>query len=226
MNDKVKKIIKNIPKIDRPREKLIQYGPEKLSNSELLALLLRSGNKDVNAIELAGKILKKFGAKELPNLNFKDLKKIPGLGPAKACEIIACFELGKRLLKDKKAQIFLTPKEIWEELKDLKNHKKEHFVIFYLDSRNQEIKRETISIGSLNANLVHPREVFEPAVRNLAAQIILAHNHPSGDPEPSEDDLEITKRLVESGKILGIEVIDHIIVAKNDFFSFKERKLI
>lgn len=226
MNNKVKKIMKNIPKIDRPREKLIQYGPEKLSNSELLALLLRSGNKDVNAIELAGKILKKFGAKELPNLNFKDLKKIPGLGPAKACEIVACFELGKRLLKDKKAQIFLTPKEIWEELKDLKNHKKEHFVIFYLDSRNQEIKRETISIGSLNANLVHPREVFEPAVRNLTAQIILAHNHPSGDPEPSEDDLEITKRLVESGKILGIEVIDHIIVAKNDFFSFKERKLI
>ena len=226
MNDKVRKIIKNIPKIDRPREKLIQYGPEKLSNSELLALLLRSGNKDVNAIELAGKILKKFGAKELPNLNFKDLTKISGLGPAKACEIIACFELGKRLLKDKKAQIFLTPKEIWEELKDLRNHKKEHFVIFYLDSRNQEIKRETISIGSLNANLVHPREVFEPAVRNLTAQIILAHNHPSGDPTPSEDDLEITKRLVESGKILGIEVIDHIIVAKNDFFSFKERKLI
>jgi len=226
MNDKVKKIIKNIPKIDRPREKLIQYGPEKLSNSELLALLLRSGNKNVNAIELARKILKKFGARELPNLIFKDLKKIPGLGPAKACEIVACFELGKRLLKDKKAQIFLTPKEIWEELKDLKNHKKEHFVIFYLDSRNQEIKRETISIGSLNANLVHPREVFEPAIRNLTAQIILAHNHPSGDPTPSEDDLEITKRLVESGKILGIEVIDHIIVAKNGFFSFKEKELI
>jgi DNA repair protein RadC len=226
MNDKVKKIIKNIPKIDRPREKLIKYGPEKLSNSELLALLMRSGNKDLNAIELAGRILKKFGAKELPNLNFKDLGKIPGLGPAKTCEIIACFELGKRLLKNKKVQIFLTPKEIWEELRDLRSHKKEHFVIFYLDSRNQEIKRETISIGSLNANLVHPREVFEPAVRNLTAQIILAHNHPSGDPTPSEDDLEITKRLIESGKILGIEVIDHIIVAKNDFFSFKEKKLI
>ena len=222
MNDKVKKIIKNIPKIDRPREKLIQYGPEKLSNSELLSLLLRSGNKDINAIELAGEILKKFGAKKLPNLNFKDLNKISGLGPAKACEIIACFELGKRLLKDKKAQIYLTPKEIWEELRDLRNHKKEHFVIFYLDSRNQEIKRETISIGSLNANLVHPREVFEPAVRNLTAQIILAHNHPSGDPTPSEDDLEITKRLVEAGKILGIEVIDHIIVTKNNFYSFKE----
>jgi DNA repair protein RadC len=226
MNDKVKKIMKNIPKIDRPREKLIQYGPEKLSNSELLALLLRSGNKDINAIELAEKILKKFGAKKLPNLIFKDLNEISGLGPAKACEIIACFELGKRLLKDKKAQIYLTPKEIWEELRDLRNHKKEHFVIFYLDSRNQEIKREIISIGSLNANLVHPREVFEPAVRNLAAQIILAHNHPSGDPTPSEDDLEITKRLIEAGKILGIEVIDHIIVTKNNFYSFKEKDLI
>jgi len=226
MNNKVKKIIKNIPKIDRPREKLIQYGPEKLSNSELLALLLRSGNKDINAIELAEKILKKFGAKKLPNLIFKDLNEISGLGPAKACEIIACFELGKRLLKDKKAQIYLTPKEIWEELRDLRNHKKEHFVIFYLDSRNQEIKREIISIGSLNVNLVHPREVFEPAVRNLTAQIILAHNHPSGDPTPSEDDLEITKRLIETGKILGIEVIDHIIVAKDNFFSFKEKDLI
>lgn len=226
MNDKVKKIIKNIPKIDRPREKLIQYGPEKLSNSELLALLLRSGNKDINAIELAEKIFKKFGVKKLPNLIFKDLNEISGLGPGKACEIIACFELGKRLLKDKKVQIYLTPKEIWEELRDLRDHKKEHFVIFYLDSRNQEIKREIISIGSLNANLVHPREVFEPAVRNLTAQIILAHNHPSGDPTPSEDDLEITKRLIEAGKILGIEVIDHIIVTKNYFYSFKEKDLI
>jgi len=108
----------------------------------------------------------------------------------------------------------------------LRDHKKEHFVIFYLDSRNQEIKREIVSVGSLNANLVHPREVFEPAVRNLAAQIILAHNHPSGDPEPSEDDLEITKRLVESGKILGIEVIDHIIITKTGFISFKEKNLI
>ena len=99
-------------------------------------------------------------------------------------------------------------------------------MIFYLDARNQEIKREIISVGSLNANLVHPREVFEPAVRNLAAQIILAHNHPSGDPEPSEDDLEITKRLVDSGRILGIEIIDHIIVAKNGFISFKEKRLI
>jgi DNA repair protein RadC len=226
MNTKKRKTIKDLPKVERPREKLMQYGPEKLSNSELLAILLRSGTKDENVVELANKILKRFGSNQLPNLNFEDLRDYPGLGPAKACEIVACFELGKRLLKDKKAEIYLKPKEVWEELKDLRDHKKEHFVVFYLDSRNQEIKREIVSVGSLNANLVHPREVFEPAVRNLAAQIILAHNHPSGDPEPSEDDLEITKRLVESGKILGIEVVDHIIVVKNGFLSFKEKKLI
>lgn len=223
---KMKRTIKDLPKVERPREKLMQYGPERLSNSELLAILLRSGKKGENVVDFSGKILRKFGTKELPNLTFDDLRNYPGLGPAKACEIVACFELGKRVLKDKKAQIYLEPKEVWKELKDIRNYKKEHFVIFYLDSRNQEIKREIISVGSLNANLVHPREVFEPAVRNLVAQVILAHNHPSGDPEPSEDDLEITKRLVEAGKILGIEVVDHVIVVNNGFLSFKEKNLI
>jgi len=226
MEIKAKKTIKDLPKVERPREKLMQYGPGKLSNSELLAIVLRSGKKGENVIELANKILKRFSKDELPNLTFNDLKDYPGLGPAKACEIVACFELGKRLLKDKKAEIYLKPREIWEELKDLRDHKKEHFVIFYLDSRNQEIKREIVSVGSLNANLVHPREVFEPAVRHLAAQIVLAHNHPSGDPEPSEDDLEITKRLVETGEILGIKVVDHIIITKTGFISFKDKNLI
>jgi len=148
------------------------------------------------------------------------------LGAAKACEIVACFELGRRFLQNKKSRIYLTPKDVWNELKDIRDNKKEHFVIFFLDARNQEIKREIISVGSLNANLVHPREVFEPAVRHLAAQIILAHNHPAGDAEPSEDDLKITKRLSEAGKILDIELIDHIIVTKNNYFSFKENNLI
>lgn len=148
------------------------------------------------------------------------------MGSAKTCEIVACFELGRRLLQNKQSTLILGPKDVWEELKDIRDNKKEHFVIFFLDARNQEIKREVISIGSLNANLVHPREVFEPAVRHLAAQVIVAHNHPSGDPEPSEDDLEITKRLTEAGKILGIEVVDHIIITKSDFLSFKEKGLI
>ena len=218
--------IKDLPKVLRPREKLLKYGPEKLSNTELLAILLRTGQKGRNVVELAKKLLQKHGSQNLPNLDVKELKKFPGIGPTKACEIVACFELGKRLLQRKQAEIYLKPEDVWNELRDLRHHKKEHFVIFYLDTRNQEIKREVISIGSLNANLVHPREVFEPAVRRLAAQIILAHNHPSGDPEPSEDDLEITKRLTESGKILGIEVVDHIIITKTGFISFKEKKLI
>jgi DNA repair protein RadC len=221
-----KQKIKDLPKIERPREKLIQYGPERLSNSELLAIILRSGKKGENVIDLANKILKKYRTENLPNLTYQELKDFSGLGPAKACEIIACFELGKRILKGKVASFYLKPEDVWRELKDIREHKKEHFVIFFLDSRNQEIKREVISVGSLNANLVHPREVFEPAVKNLAAQVILAHNHPSGDTEPSEDDLEINKRLVEAGKILGIEVIDHIIVTKDEFLSFKDRGLI
>ena len=218
--------IKDLPKILRPREKLLRYGPNKLSNSELLAILLRTGQKGRNVVDLAKKILQKYGARNLPNLDIKKLKEFPGVGPTKACEIIACFELGKRLLQKKQTQIYLKPKDVWNELKDLRSHKKEHFVIFYLDTRNQEIKREVISIGTLNANLVHPREVFEPAVRNLTAQVILAHNHPSGDSTPSEDDLEITKKLVEAGKILGIKVVDHIIVTNNSFLSFKEKELL
>ncbi len=218
--------IKDLPKVERPREKLMQYGPGRLSNSELLALILGSGRKGENVIDLANKILKRYKAENLPKLTFNEIKHFPGLGPAKACEIIACFELGKRLLKGKVAGLYLKPEDVWRELKDLRAHKKEHFVVFYLDSRNQEIKREIISVGSLSANLVHPREVFEPAVKNLAAQIILAHNHPSGDSEPSEDDLEINRRLVEAGKILGIEVIDHIIITKDGYLSFKEKGLI
>ena len=218
--------IKDLPKVDRPREKLEKYGPEKLSNSELLAILLRIGSKGLNVVELSRKILGKFSRNSLAKASFKDLKNTFGLGSAKACEIVACFELGRRFLQNKKSQIYLTPKDVWNELKDIRDNKKEHFVIFFLDTRNQEIKREIISVGSLNANLVHPREVFEPAVRHLAAQIILAHNHPAGTPAPSQEDLEITKQLINAGKILGIEIKDHVIVTKANFFSFKEHKLL
>jgi DNA repair protein RadC len=218
--------IKDLPKVDRPREKLEKYGPEKLSNSELLAILLRTGGKGINVVEMASKILRKFSGSGIAKASFKDLKNTFGLGAAKTCEIVACFELGRRLLQNKKSQIYLTPKDIWQELKDIRDNKKEHFVIFFLDARNQEIKREIISVGSLNANLVHPREVFEPAVRHLAAQVILAHNHPAGDLKPSEQDIEITKRLVDAGDILGIDIVDHIIVTQNGFLSFKQKKLI
>ncbi|MEK7542850.1 MAG: DNA repair protein RadC [Patescibacteria group bacterium] len=218
--------IKDLPKVDRPREKLEKYGPERLSNSELLAILLGTGSKGINVVELSNKILKKFSGDGLTKTKIKELKNTFGLGSAKACEIVACFELGRRLLQNKQSVLLLSPKDVWDELRDIRDHKKEHFVIFFLDARNQEIKREIVSVGSLNANLVHPREVFEPAVRHLAAQIIVAHNHPSGDLEPSEDDLVTTKRLIEAGKIIGIEVVDHIIVTNENFLSFREKRLV
>lgn len=205
--------IKDLPKVDRPREKLEKYGVEKLSNSELLAILLRTGTKDVNVLKLSQKILQKFENQKFENVSIEALKSIHGLGTVKACEVLACFELGKRILQDKKSTIILSPKDVWERMEDVRNSKKEHFVVFYLDSRNQEIKREIISIGILNESLVHPREVFEGAIKNNAASIIVAHNHPSGDVTPSYDDIEITKRLAHAGKILDIKVVDHVIVS-------------
>lgn len=218
--------IKDIPKFDRPREKMEKYGFGKLSDVELLAILLRTGTKDLNVLKLSQKILQKFEKEKFVNVTIDDLKSIHGIGVSKACEIIACFELGRRLLKGKKSSILLSPKDVWERMEDIRGSKKEHFVVFYLDSRSQEIQRDIISIGTLNESLVHPREVFENAIKKNAASIIIAHNHPSGNLEPSEDDLMITKRLAEAGKILGIEVVDHIIAAKNSFLSFKGKGLL
>jgi len=218
--------IKDLPKIERPRERLLKYGVNKLSNSELIAIILGSGKKGENVIDLAKKLLKKFPNNQLSNTLIKHLIEIPGIGKTKACQIVACFELGKRFLKNKQSQLILSPKDIWNDLKDIRDKKKEHCVIFYLDVRNQVIKKEVISIGSLNTSLIHPREVFEPAIKNLAGQIILAHNHPSGENQPSEDDLAITNQLIKAGKILGINIVDHVIVTTGGYYSFKEKGLI
>lgn len=215
--------IKDIPKVDRPREKMEKYGPGRLSDAELLAIMLRTGTKDMNVLKLSQKILQKFEKDKFIDASVENLKNIHGIGAAKACEIIACFELGRRMLKDKKSSILLSPKDVWERMEDIRGSKKEHFVVFYLDSRSQEIKREIISVGTLNESLVHPREVFEGAIKNNAASIIIAHNHPSGDLEPSRADIEITKRLVHAGKILDIEIVDNVIVSNNKL-SFKSLK--
>jgi DNA repair protein RadC len=218
--------IKNLPACERPRERLAHYGPDKLSDAELLAILLRTGPEGTNVLELAKKILKQFSKNKLINATVDDLKNIHGLGEAKACEIIACLELGRRLLKDKQSTLILSPQNVWENMKDIRASNKEHFVIFYLDTRNQTIEQEIISVGTLNASLVHPREVFEPAVKHLAAQIIIAHNHPSGNTKPSENDLNLTKRLVAAGVIMGIEVLDHVIVTSEEFLSLKEQEML
>ncbi len=200
-----------------PREKLEKYGPGRLSDAELLAILLHTGTKELNVLKLAKKILQIFKDKNITEVTFKELKTIHGLGPAKACEIVSCFELGKRMLKGKKISILLSPQDVWARMEDIRGSKREHFVVFYLDSRSQEIQREIISVGTLNESLVHPREVFESAIKNNAASIIIAHNHPSGDIEPSEADIEITKKLAHAGKILDIRIVDHIIVTSDSY---------
>lgn len=218
--------IKETPKADRPREKLIQYGPKKLTNSELLAIILSSGTKEKNVLQIAQDIFRQYPDDSIKKAPFDCLEKTKGIGMVKACQIIACLELGKRFHQIKPNNPIISPKIVWQELQDIRDHKKEYFIVFYLDQGNQVIKKETISVGILNASLVHPREVFEPAIKYLAARLIVSHNHPSGDSSPSLDDLNLTKRLVETGKVIGIEVIDHVIVTKDNFFSFKKNKLI
>ena len=220
--------IKDLPKIERPREKLVAKGAENLKDSELLAILLRTGRAGKNVIEIASQILAKHSKKRLLQMNYQDLLKISGIDSAKAVTLLAAFELSKRVLEvnDTSSPTISNAKDAVAQLTDLRDLKKEHFVVLYLNARNQLVHKETVSIGTLNANLVHPREVFEPAIKHSAANIIVAHNHPSGDSKPSEDDLKITKRLIEAGKIMGIEIADHIIVAKNSHLSFKEEYLI
>ena len=219
--------IKDLPKIERPRERLIAKGAENLKDSELLAILLRTGKAGKNVIEIASQILTKYSKKRLLQMTYQDLVKISGIDSAKATTLLAAFELSKRAMEvnDTNLPTIVTPKDVVAQLTDLRHNKKEHFIALYLNARNQLVHKETISMGTLNANLVHPREVFEPALKHSAAGIMVAHNHPSGDPKPSEDDLEITKRLTEAGKMMGVELLDHVIIATNNHFSFKEERL-
>ncbi len=220
--------LKDIPKLERPREKLVKYGPQFLGNSELLAILIGSGYQGKNVLQLAKDVLAKYQAKNLPKLTYQELILQKGIGKVCACRILAAFELSSRLLlnQDEKAVIIDSPQDAYQLLKPAGSYQKEHFIGLYLNARNQLICQETISIGSLNANIVHPREVFEPAITHHALSLLVAHNHPSGDPQPSEDDLEITKRLVKAGNLLGINLIDHLIISAKEFFSFKEKGLI
>lgn len=203
-----------------PREKLTRYDISTLSTLELIALLLRSGNKKLNVMKLAEKVEEQIKTSS----TLTNLLSIDGINLAKASTILAGIELGRRMAELKRSSIptIFSPVDALPLLSDIRLVKKEHFIVLYLDSRNQLIQKETVSIGTLNGSLVHPREVFEPAIKLLAAQVVLAHNHPSGDDSPSDADLSITNRLAEAGTLLGISVLDHIIVTASSFYSFKE----
>ena len=210
-----------------PREKLSRIGAQALKNEELLSVLLRTGYAGKNVFELSKDILKKYPDGKLFLLSYAELSKIKGVGPAKAAEICCAAELAKRYLGADPFPQITKPSDVLVVLQDITNRKKEVFVVVYLNGRNKIVHKEEISVGTLNASLVHPREVFEPALKYSAASIILAHNHPSGQSLPSCEDFEITKQLCQAGKIMGIEVLDHVIIAKGKApYSFKENKLI
>lgn len=225
--------IKEIPIEKRPREKLIKNGPDALTNAELLAIVLNTGlwkkNYYEDVLELSSRILKEYGSKTIINeKNVEKLMRGLEVPKVKACQIVACFELGRRFFKKDEEEIYIRDsKGAYNYLKDkIGNLKKEQFRGLYFNSRNKLIHDEVISLGTLTTNLVHPREVFQPAIQYSAAAVILAHNHPSGDPKPSEDDIKITQQLIEASKIINIEILDHIIIGKNKYLSLKDKKLI
>ena len=221
--------IHDLPVEERPRERLLKFGEQALSVQELLQLILGRGIAGESVAVTAQKLLTQFGnLQKLSDASIEELSLTKGIGPAKAAQIKAVFEIGRRFSTQTvpyKSKELTDPEKVYRLIKSrLKDYAREHFYIIPLNSRNYSIAE--VSVGSLNASIVHPREVFAEAVKNKAASVIFAHNHPSGDPEPSEEDLVITKRLVEAGKIMDIEVLDHVIVAKDAFFSFKNKGLL
>ena len=218
--------IKDIIKEERPRETLLKKGETYLSDSELLAILINNGTRDKSAITLAREIIETSdGIRNLSNITVEELSKIKGIGLAKACRIISALELGRRVSVASEMQKFKisSPQDIGNVyMEELRYKKKEIFRVVLLNTKNVIIGSKDISEGSLNASIVHPREVFLEAIKKSANKMILMHNHPSGDPTPSSEDINITKRLISAGQIVGIEILDHVIIGDGSFYSFKE----
>ena len=217
--------IKQLPPELRPRERLLTAGPSALSDGELLGLLFGIGNRERTAVELAGEVISEAGGLHgLYDVSVHELVRVKGIGEAKACIIMAAMELGRRIgqVRNPGRPMISSPADVDRLLRGrIANLDRENFVVVLLNTKNEVIESPLVSVGTLSAALVHPREVFKPAIRASAASVILAHNHPSGKVEPSREDREVTGRLVESAKILGIEVLDHVILG-DGFYSMKE----
>lgn len=217
-------MIKSLPIEENPREKAIANGIESLSNVELLALVLRTGNKDESVLQLAQRLLNEIGGfPQLMNINYATLVSLKGIKTAKAIELLSIIEIGKRLKSRQSLHKSLTnPYDLYESMKDeLMFLKQEHFVLLCLDNKNRVIKKKTVFIGSLNMSVVTPREVFKEAIGVSSAKIVLCHNHPSGDSTPSQEDLALTEQFEYLGSMMGIDVLDHIIIGWHEFYSIK-----
>lgn len=225
--------IKDLPEGERPRERLMRLGPESLSDAELIALIIQTGSREETSVQLAQRLLTEGGRNEthplrhLVSATAHELARIRGIGPAKAAQIKAAVELGRRIgAESGPRSVIRSPQDaaglLMENMRFLD---REHFQIILLNTKNQVLGIELVSVGSLNASIVHPREIFKIPIRRSAAAIILVHNHPSGDPTPSQEDIDVTRRLREAGKILGIDVLDHVIIGDRRYLSFREKGL-
>lgn len=224
--------IKDWPADERPREKLLQRGAEALSDAELLGLILRTGDAGsrTSAVDHARQLLERFGSlRTLAGAAVAELCAVRGIGPAKAAELLAVFEIARRFAGTalRPGDRYSTPAEVYEHFHErLRDHKRELFLALLLDSKNRLLREVRISEGSLTASIVHPREVFAPVVREAAAAVLFVHNHPSGDPQPSREDLEITRRLKEAGDLMGVRVLDHVIIGSEGYVSLADRGLL
>jgi len=218
--------INDLPLHKKPREKLLLKGINGLSDAELLAVLLRSGYRGKSAVEVAERLLQQWTLSEICTLPLPKLAKLKGIGLSRASAISAAKGIAERLGNDQSLLAINTPQEVVKLTQFLRHKKQEYLVVLYLGARHQLLAQETITIGTLNCSLIHGREVFAPALVHRAAFIILVHNHPSGDPQPSADDLEVTEKLLSIGELLDIPVVDHVIVAHDNWCSLKQQKLL
>ena len=224
-------MVRDLPEMERPREKLLARGAAALSNAELLAILLRTGTQEESVLHVAERLLAhdQEGLLSIVHLSAAQLSELKGIGPAKAVTVLAAVELGRRISEKvaAKREVIHGPEDVAAyAMPHLRDERKEHFMALLLNMKNHVLSLQTISVGSLNASIVHPREVFQAAIEHAAAGLVLIHNHPSGDPTPSPEDIAVTERLVQAGKIMDIPVLDHVIVGDNKYISLKEKGMV
>ena len=216
--------IKDLPEQNRPRERFLKHGPEALSDSELFAIILRTGSPNENVIDMSNRLIKEYGLNNLFDCSLTELQKIKGIGPSKAMQLLAMAELGKRYSQSKgPIKRVSSVKDVFDIFHErLKDEKQECFYVLMLNNMNYIIETRLISKGTLDKTLIHPREIFRYAIKNATSKIILVHNHPDGNSMPSVNDLEITEELVKAGNLIGIKIVDHVIIGKNEKWSWKE----
>jgi len=219
--------IKDLPDSSKPRERFLKHGPEALSDAELFAIILRTGLVGENVMEMSNRLISKFGLVNLFDCSLKELQQIKGIGPNKAMQLLAMSELGKRYNQEKNAVKKITCAEDVFKLfhTRLRDKKQEHFYLVMLNNQNNIMGEQLVTMGTLDSSVIDSREIFKHVIKNSIAKVILVHNHPGGNPNPSEEDLEVTRKLIEVGDLLGIKVLDHVIIGREGFWSWKDKKL-